>query len=955
MTQARSPSQSSLPQGPLDADELLHHFDQAWQSGLTPAVRDYVPLLAGASGNDLSARQLLEDLLKIDLEYRWRQTGADGPGARPRLEDYARQLPEWLQLEQLSEDLIGSEYLIRHLWGDRPSHAEYARRFACHGAALHKTLLRIDSELRAEFQAERRASPGARPPSQTAPAPQPLQPITSTPMLVEALRSLALLDAAQISALDAQATGFAEPRLLAQELLQRGWLTAYQINQLLQGRGQDLVLASYLILERLGQGGTGQVFKARHQRLDRLVALKVIRRELLADAEVVARFYREIQGVSQLDHPNVVHAYDAGPVGATHFLAMEYVEGTDLARLVKQGGPLPVAQACAYIRQSAVGLQHAHERGLVHRDVKPHNLIMSRREGLIKIADLGLARVPRTFNEAARAALTAGAATTGTLTPANAVLIGTADYLAPEQALDFHAADIRADIYGLGCTFFYLLTGQPPFPGATLTEKLLKHQQAPPPELRAFRGDVPAGVVAVLLRMLAKQPDKRYQTPAEVVQALADNGDAALFAPPQADPVILAGRKGAASPFYPRKALVLAAGALLVTTGLLLFFLMRSLPGTAGPPPADKQSPAALALQELRARKNDPQADLHKLRSAIVDFRVQHAATPEAAEAAVLLAQLPSPLDRLDRQKIPDRLRGGWQPKELVAVLGEPAAPREKRYHVAFSPDGRWLAGGGFAQVVHLWDTATGEEQFTFKGHREQVTAIAFAPDGRTLASASSDERTTLKLWDLRTHVDSLTVQAEKGHWITKLAFAPDGRRLALGAVGHVRLWDTATRVEVALLPQNGKCVAFTGDGTTLAVADDNAVQFWDAMTGKPRGKKLSLGKAMVRALACAADGPTLAIGATNGLQVWTDPQSDEKPRYQIGAYGEVVAFAPDGKVLAWSNGDSLRLTEAASGRALRQWDFAPNALVMDLAWACDGRHLAVALDNGIVYILRLT
>src|SRR5262249_34473966 len=157
----------------------------------------------------------------------------------------------------------------------------------------------------------------------------------------------------------------------------------------------ELVLGPYVLLERLGQGGAGQVFKARHQKMNRLAAVKVIRKELLADTEVVGRFYREIQILSRLDHPNVVHAYDAGPAGPTPFLAMEFVEGTDLGKLVKQGGPMPVMQACEYIRQAALGLQHAHERGLVHRDIKPHNLIMSVRDGLIKVADLGLGRLPR--------------------------------------------------------------------------------------------------------------------------------------------------------------------------------------------------------------------------------------------------------------------------------------------------------------------------------------------------------------------------------------------------------------------------------------------------------------------------------------------------------------------------------------------------------------------------------
>src|SRR5262249_48716236 len=154
--------------------------------------------------------------------------------------------------------------------------------------------------------------------------------------------------------------------------------------------------------------------------------------------------------------------------------------------------------------------------GLVHRDIKPHNLIMSLRDGLIKVADLGLARLPRAVNQEAAAALTVAAQTTGTLTPQHAVLMGTADYLAPEQAIDFHQADIRADIYSLGCTFYYLLTGQPPFAGSSLTEKLIKHQQAQPPDLAKLRPDLPPGLTRVLQTMLAKRPEQRYQTPGEV-------------------------------------------------------------------------------------------------------------------------------------------------------------------------------------------------------------------------------------------------------------------------------------------------------------------------------------------------------------------------------------------------------------------------------------------------------
>src|SRR5271155_3481538 len=184
----------------------------------------------------------------------------------------------------------------------------------------------------------------------------------TVPGLVETLRQYRLLDAAQLEALQNELRQrFSDPRALGAELLQRGLLTAYQLNQIFQGRAAQLLLEPYVVLERLGEGGTGQVFKARHQHLQRIAALKIIRKELLSDSEVLRRFYREIEVVSQVSHPNVVHAYDAGPTGDNHMLVMEYIEGVDLHRHIEPVGPLPPAQACDYARQAALGLHHIHE------------------------------------------------------------------------------------------------------------------------------------------------------------------------------------------------------------------------------------------------------------------------------------------------------------------------------------------------------------------------------------------------------------------------------------------------------------------------------------------------------------------------------------------------------------------------------------------------------------------
>jgi hypothetical protein len=363
MTQQRSPL-SAPRAGRLDMEQLLTQFDQAWQAG-TPRIEDFLPASARPADNPAD-RELLAELISIDLQYRWSKAGDKGrlPGPlpeRPRLEDYLQRFPALGAIAKVSADLIGWEYWVRHVWGDRPSTTEYAGRFPQHGPQLLARLAEVHAELTAEIIPGRKAP--ANPPS-----------LPSVSALLQTLGQSGILTPAQLASLPRNA---ADSRALGRELLQRGWLTAYQMNQLLQGRGLDLVLGPYLLLERLGEGGVGQVFKARHQKMDRIVAVKLLRRELLADADVVARFYREIRVVSQFNHPNIVHGLDAGPIGSTHLLVMEFVEGTDLARLVKLNGPLPVAQACDYLCQVASGLQYAHERGLVHRDIKPHNLLLA--------------------------------------------------------------------------------------------------------------------------------------------------------------------------------------------------------------------------------------------------------------------------------------------------------------------------------------------------------------------------------------------------------------------------------------------------------------------------------------------------------------------------------------------------------------------------------------------------
>jgi serine/threonine protein kinase/Tfp pilus assembly protein PilF len=270
-------------------------------------------------------------------------------------------------------------------------------------------------------------------------------------------------------------------------------------------------IPGYEILEPLGEGGMGQVYKARQVRLDRIVALKVIHPDYLTNPDAVRRFQREARAAARLAHPHLVTVYDVDEVSGTHFLVMEFVEGSDLGRLVKSQGMLPVSQGCECVRQAALGLQHVHERGLVHRDIKPTNLFLTSKGALIKILDMGLARLnqPGPSDQIS-----------SELTQTGAVM-GTPAYLAPEQARDSRRVDIRSDIYSLGCTLYFLLAGRVPFPGIGLAEIIVQHQLDEPEPIEKLRRDVPPGVASVIRKMMAKRPEERYQTPGEVAAALA--------------------------------------------------------------------------------------------------------------------------------------------------------------------------------------------------------------------------------------------------------------------------------------------------------------------------------------------------------------------------------------------------------------------------------------------------
>ncbi len=299
---------------------------------------------------------------------------------------------------------------------------------------------------------------------------------------------------------------------LASGLIGAGMLTAWQAKKLIAGRGRGFFLGSYKLLRPLGKGGMGVVYLGEHRVMQRPMALKILSSESALDARRIQRFESEAKAAAQLDHPNIVRAYDFAEDNGKLFIAMEYVEGIDLQCAVERDGVMSIDAAIDAMKQTASGLAHAHGRGIVHRDIKPANLLL-RGDGVLKISDMGLARI--------------GWQGEAPSDSGRSRLLGTSEFLAPEQALDSRSVDGRADIYSLGCTLYYLLTGQPPYPGATQAERIAKHQTAQPPDIRLLRKDCPAALADLVIRMMAKRPEDRIPSATELLSQLTRIGGGA--------------------------------------------------------------------------------------------------------------------------------------------------------------------------------------------------------------------------------------------------------------------------------------------------------------------------------------------------------------------------------------------------------------------------------------------
>jgi tRNA A-37 threonylcarbamoyl transferase component Bud32/outer membrane protein assembly factor BamB len=737
-------------------------------------------------------------------------------------------------------------------------------------------------------------------------------PATTTELLV-LLRKSGLVDEATFAEMFPDESDLPDdPRTCAAGLVARGLLTRYQAKMLIAGKSRGFLVGQYVIQSPIGQGGMGIVYLARHVSLDRQVALKVLSNDRAQDKLHFDRFQREARAAAALDHPNIVRLHDISQGAGVHFLVMEYVDGTNIHDMITKTGALHYAQAVQYIAQAAAGLHHAHEKGFVHRDVKPANMMVTK-TGVVKLLDLGLAR--SLTNEEDNLTGLHG----------NDDITGTPDFISPEQLLG-EPSDARTDIYSLGATLFALVVGQPPFSGTT-TQKLAQHQSKDPEELRKrLRGKAPVELADVIVKMMAKRKADRFQSADAVIDALTPGLPAETTGNIVKDTAARASekvaeikaetkrtkrRKRLEKQAAARKKWLVIGGSVGAVALVGVIALIAGLGdknaanafngpvgqfGAGGPPGGNGGAP----------RSNDPPA-LRGHADAINDL-----------------------VFRSDGKVASVDWKGGlvvWDSNTGLQVHSTKVMADKRLTSCASTPDGKHLLIAGDNMPILVVDWNTGKQVREFPGHGTTTWSLAVSPSGKEFASCGTDG--TVLIRDLTTGDEIRRFEFDaKQVWC--VAFSPDGKRIAASTAKGtlddesfiVRVWETATGRELARL--NGhtgdvRWISFHPNGKGLASASfDGTVRIWDVDAGK-----------LVR-----------TIGAHNG-------------------YVERVFFLGNGQRLiscgGLSNGQDggLRIWDAESGREVKGWQGNGANGLLAMAVSANGSLIATGCRDRVVRIWR--
>jgi len=710
------------------------------------------------------------------------------------------------------------------------------------------------------------------------------------------------------------------PESLLADLVRLGLLTQFQSDQLINGNARRLVLGGYRLLEPLGEGGMGQVYKASQIRLNRKVAIKVIAPHLIGDEQAFKRFQREAEAAARLTHPNIVVIHDFDCDGSIWYLVMEYVEGTDLAGLVKQRGMLGIREACIYIQQTAEGLQHAHDAGLIHRDIKPHNLLLtwpkeavtkrssgsismssllrtvgeknrasqSHENAIIKILDLGLARIqgPESEDSMSR------------LTRTNA-LLGTPDYISPEQSREAHSVDGRADIYSLGCTMYYLLAGAPPFADRSVVDKLVAHQTETAVPIEEYRPQISHVLGDIVRKMMAKRPDQRFRTAREVARALDD-------------------------------------------------YLHGS------PTPSSEISPT-------------PRSDSSDESCKTVIQRVPTVRMKESAEESTPSADHPTQETQFAPESVSEKEPEFPRPlPQRIAVLSGHRGPITG---LAFSSDGRLLATCGTDDTVRIWSLANTNPIEIAVGSGPPFRAmqsLAFSPGMLQLAIGSSEASGRIILWNWgqSTSRNVTTIQVDPMA-VESLAYAPDGGMLAAAVGPTIWVWrvkDADVKLRTALKGHRGnvKSIAFAQqEGILASGGDDGTLRLWQLGRLWAGEKNATIAsRDPIQTIAWSPHGIFLAAGGLDQkVRIWdtqSGPTESTRTVGRVDGYVRRIDWTPDGAGL-FALGDRGQLTgweRLSESQNQTVWNLDPGLLN---ATALHGRGLtALGCTDGTVHLFAV-
>lgn len=642
-------------------------------------------------------------------------------------------------------------------------------------------------------------------------------------------------------------------------------------------------VGSYVLLRPLGRGAMGWVFEAEHVNLRRRVALKLLPPSAVRNAATVARFYQEMAAVGKLSHPHIVQAFDAGEADGHHYLAMELVSGCDASQLVKRLGPFGVADACEIARQVALALKHAHANGLVHRDVKPSNVMVTL-QGQVKLLDLGLATIRAPQGE----------------TDATSAVAGTAEYMAPEQWDSGATVDARADHYALGCMLYKLLTGATPFAMQLPTSSQFAdaHRHAPIPAIRALRSEITAELEACVERLLAKQPADRPATAGELAQTLARfspgadlrslvaravtiDADADTLPPSQtwtAAPVAL---PRPARPWRRIAALVTGLAALAVAALYVVRLADRGEVSVTVDQPGATISvdgaahrveqagvPTQLKLASGRHTIVVSKQGFHDLSHPAVVERGKHLALNFALEVEELIVE------------------------ETARWMAHESGVKS----LAISPDGRSALSSGDDGTIRLWDLASRTLVKELLGHSSTVHTVVFSADGKRAASAGEDH--TARLWDLDSGRELARFAGHQAP-VLSVAISHDGKRLATGSFDKTfRVWDVhgteclwSSDAHVSWV----RVVKFSHDDRRLLTAGNDTLSIvWDARTG--RMQRVLVGQnSVVLSAEFSADAARVLTGGYDREAILWDVEREERMRQYFGhAEGLVATWTPD-------------------------------------------------------------